>query len=397
MKQANLFADARMRLLEAIELTVQSLCAYGAQYRHWVMAYSGGKDSSSVVTLIPTLIEQGRIPEPESLTVLYADTRMELPPLQISAIGVMQSLAERGYRTQIVLPPMDKRYFVYMLGRGVPPPNNMTLRWCTRQIKVEPMISALRELRESIGEKFLMLTGVRLGESAARDSRIALSCSRDGGECGQGWFQRSTPECVADTLAPLLHWRVCHVWAWLTSHAPVEGFPTRAVAAAYGGDEAEEVNARTGCVGCPLANKDTALDSVLKVPEWAYLAPLKRLRPLYRELREPKHRLRQPGIETRKDGSLASNPQRMGPLVMDSRREALVTVLGIQSKINEAAQRTGRPIIDLINPEEEGRIVELIDANTWPRKWTGDEPHGDELLDKIGRDGSKQPLLLTAS
>jgi DNA sulfur modification protein DndC len=383
MKQDSLFEDARMKLPESIEMTVQSMIEYGSRYRHWAIAYSGGKDSSATVTLIAHLIDQGRIPEPESLTILYADTRMELPPLQISAMGVMQSLAERGYTTRVVLPPMDKRYFVYMLGRGVPPPNNMTLRWCTRQIKVDPMIAALRELGESIGEKFLMLTGVRLGESA----------TRDGGECGQGWFQQSTPESVADTLAPLLHWRTCHVWAWLTAHAPVEGFPTRAVASAYGGDEAEEINACTGCIGCPLAQKDTALDSVLKTPEWSYLAPLKRLRPLYRELREPKHRLRKAGIETLQDRSTAANPQRMGPLVMDARRYALAKILAIQAEINDAARSLGRPALDLINEEEEWRIVELIDSNTWPQKWTGDEPHGDELLDKVMRDGSVQSLL----
>lgn len=263
MNQSNLFEDARMKLPEAMELTIASLQTYGTKYRHWTCAFSGGKDSTATVTMVAHLIEQRLIPEPESLTVLYADTRQELPPLHISAMKILEELGERGIQSQVVLPPMDKRYFVYMLGRGVPPPNNNTLRWCTRQIKIDPMIAALRGLRDSIGEKFLMLTGVRLGESAARDARIAMSCSRDGGECGQGWFQQSTPEAVADTLAPLLHWRVCHVWAWLATQAPAEGFSTRNVALVYGGDEAEEINARTGCIGCPLATKDTALDYII--------------------------------------------------------------------------------------------------------------------------------------
>ena len=43
-----------------------------------------------------------------------------------------------------------------------------------------------------------MLTGVRIGESAARDQRIALSCTKDGGECGQGWFQQTSSQAVAD-------------------------------------------------------------------------------------------------------------------------------------------------------------------------------------------------------
>lgn len=395
MNQSNLFESARMKLPQAMQLTVDSLKAYGARYRHWACAFSGGKDSTATVTMVAHLIEQGLVPEPESFTVLYADTRQELPPLHMGAMAILSELRERGFETRVVLPEMDKRYFVYMLGRGVPPPNNNTLRWCTRQIKVDPMVAALRGLKETVGEKFLMLTGVRTGESAARDQRIALSCSRDGGECGQGWFQQSTPDSVADTLAPLLHWRVCHIWAFLTAQAPADGFSTRQVALVYGGDEAEEINARTGCIGCPLATKDTALDYILRLIEWAYLAPLKRLRPLYRELREAKHRLRQPGTETRKDGTLASNPQRLGPLTLDAREYALEQILSVQREINENAARLGRPLIDLINEEEEFRIRELIEAKTFPQKWSGDEPEGDVLLEKVFSDGSLQPLLLS--
>ena len=68
-----------------------------------------------------------------------------------------------GVTVKIVMPPMDLRFFVYMLGRGVPPPSN-TFRWCTGYLKVDPMVNALRSLRDEYGQKFLMLTGVRIGE-----------------------------------------------------------------------------------------------------------------------------------------------------------------------------------------------------------------------------------------
>ena len=197
---ASLFESERLTLTKSIALTVESLKAYAPNYRHWAIAFSGGKDSSATVTVVAHLIETGVIPRPESLTVLYADTRMEMPPLQICAMRTMAGLRARGFDTRVVLPAMDDRYFVYMFGRGVPPPKNR-FRWCTSQIKIEPMLSVLKALRDSTGEKLLMLTGVRLGESAARDARIVLSCSRDGAECGQGWFQEATPESVADTLA----------------------------------------------------------------------------------------------------------------------------------------------------------------------------------------------------
>lgn len=392
--QLTMFDGQRMTLADALDLTAQSLAAYALDYRHWAIAYSGGKDSSALVAVVTHLIATGRVPVPESLTILYADTRQELPPLHLGALEMLAALAGRGYRTQVVQPRLDDRYFVYMLGRGVPPPNNNTLRWCTPQLKVEPMTNALRTLRDQHGEKFLMLTGVRVGESAARDQRIALSCSKNGGECGQGWFQTTTPESVADTLAPLLHWRVCHVWEWLTFHRFDHGLPTALVAEVYGGEEAEEINARTGCIGCPLATKDQALDNLLDMPQWAYLAPLKRLRPLYVELRAFKHRKQKAG-ERNKDGLLSSNPNRKGPLTLAARAWALGQVLSIQAEVNAAADVQGRPRIDLINAEEEARIRELIAARTYPQRWSDADPDATELIPQVLGENITQELLLT--
>jgi DNA sulfur modification protein DndC len=396
MKQANLFGGARLQMNESIRLTIESLQVYGARFEHWAIAWSGGKDSTTLVTLVVHLIESGKLPAPKSLTILYADTRLELLPLWLAAADVRDELRERGIEVRVVMAPLDKRFLVYVLGRGVPPPNNNTLRWCTRQIKIDPMAQALRELREAHGQKILVLTGVRQGESAIRDGRIAMSCGRDGAECGQGWYQETLPEALCDTLAPLLHWRVCHVWEWLQHHAPTAAFgdwSTQLLAEAYGGDEAEEVNARTGCVGCPLANHDTALDRLIARPLWGYLAPLKRLRPLWRELREPVVRLRKAGLEPLKGGGFAKNPQRMGPVTLAARRLALARVLDVQREINTAADVGHRPPVDLLNAEETGRINELIDAGTWPDGWEGDEPLADELLEKVFADGTAQPLL----
>ncbi|HET8851887.1 MAG TPA: hypothetical protein VFN02_05120, partial [Ktedonobacteraceae bacterium] len=300
-------------------------------------------------------------------------------------------LESRGIKTQVVLPTLDDRFYVYLFGRGVPAPKNR-FRWCTPQLKIEPMEFALAGLRQRYSEKFLMLTGVRVGESAARDQRITLSCSKDGAECGQGWFQVSTPSSVADVLAPLLHWRVCHVWDWLTFYTSEHGFSTQLVAEAYGGDEAEEINARTGCIGCNLASKDTALDAILTLPQWAYLHPLKRLRPLYQELMKPQYRLRKNG-EINKDGSLSAHPMRMGPYTMEARRYGLAQVLDIQESINRIAQKEHRPWIDLINQEEQARIHTLIELNTWPDRWTGDEVRADVMVDQVLRGGLVQPIM----
>ena len=402
MSSPTLFEADRLTMDEAMEMTVASLRAHGAKHRHWAIAWSGGKDSTATLTLVIHAIETGAVDPPESLTVLYADTRQELPPLYAAALGVMDRLRQKGIAFEVCRAEIDKRFLVYMLGRGVPPPNNNTLRWCTRQIKVDPMADALARLIEDRGT-ILTITGVREGESAARDRRITMSCSRDGAECGQGWYQEVLPNAKGvrgriATLAPILHWRVCHVWDWLMWHAPDEdygGWPVRSIAAAYGGDEAEEVNARTGCIGCPLASQERALDAILKNPEWRYLEPLKELKPLYRELRLPRNRLRKAEAEVLKDGSTASNPQRMGPLTFEARTMALHRILAIQGRCNlhPDGPTAGRPMVDILDGQEADRIIELIAARTWPQGWDGTEPVADEPLDRIFQDGTVQPLL----
>jgi DNA sulfur modification protein DndC len=212
-----------------------------------------------------------------------------------------------------------------------------------------------------------------------------MSCGKDGAECGQGWYQQILPESKGirgriATLAPILHWRVCHVWEWLRHWAPQDefgGWPTEIIADAYGGDEAEEINARTGCIGCPLAQEEKALDSILAIPKWSHLAPLHELKPVYRWLREPAQRLRKSGIERLKNGEIGKNPQRMGPLTFEARLIALERILDIQRRVN-AGQPRGR--FELIDAEEEARIRKLISNQTWPDGWDGTEPTADTWL-----------------
>ncbi len=390
--QTNLFEGIgrRLQMNESIELTIQSIQAYGPKYKHWCIAWSGGKDSTTLVTLIVWLIQSMKISAPESLTVMYADTRLELTPLFFAAQEIISELNDIGIEVKVVMAPLEKRFMTYILGRGVPPPNNNTFRWCTRQIKIDPMKTELQKLFGEKGEKVLMLTGVRQGESAIRDQRILMSCGKDGAECGQGWYQETMPEAICDTLAPILHWRVCHVWEWLKHWAPLPeygDFSTVMIADAYGGDEAEEINARTGCIACPLASKDTALDNLVKREAWAYLAPLKMLKPIWRALRFPQNRLRKTGKE-----SSEKNRQRLGPLTMEARAWAFEQIIAIQTEINQQATIEKKPIVILLNTEEQEFIKTCWADNIWPNRWDGTEPTGDILMDTVYLDGSIQPI-----
>lgn len=246
------------------------------------------------------------------------------------------------------------------------------------------MLAALQDLRQRTGRKLLMLTGVRLGESAARDQRIALSCSRDAGECGQGWFQHAASDAVADTLAPLLHWRLCHVYDWLYFDER-NPYDVRTIAAIYGDGEV-----RTGCVGCNLASRDTALERLIRHPDWAQLAPLLELRDLYAELKQPRWRKRKSHPELLQDGSYSKNGQRMGPLTMPGRAYGLGRVLDIQHRAE----------VDLINQDEEQRIREMWRQNLWPRKWSEADIAADLAIKRITAtpDGLiEQALLIEAT
>ena len=394
--QTNLFEGTRrLQMTDSIELTARSLQAYGPTHKHWAFAWSGGKDSTATLTVVLYLIASGKIQRPETITVLFADTRLELVPLMAAAHDIMDDLRELGIEVRVVMSPLDERFFVYMFGRGVPP-SGAGFRWCTGLIKIEPMEAALRELVGELGEKVLMITGVRQGESAVRDQRIVMSCGKDGAECGQGWYQETLPAALCDTLAPLLHWRVCHVWEWLRSWAPQAEFgdwSTKLLAEAYGGDEAEEKNARTGCMGCPVASKDVALENIVARPQWQYLAPLLRLRPMFERLRADKtFRKRKRAGERDAKGKLVKKQQRLGPLTMDARRWGVAEVLAIQEECNAAARALGRPLVDILNPKEVARIEELMTLNTWPDKWTGDEPTADVVQEVAYADGSSMGL-----
>lgn len=235
-----LFDGFRMPADQAMAMTIESLRTFGPRHRHWGIAWSGGKDSTSLLTMVLYLLSAGKIERPESLTVLYADTRMEIPPLWVAAMEIIERLREMSIDVRIVRAPLDRRFWVYMLGRGVPPPNSKTLRWCTGSLKITPMELELKRLTAEKGEgKLLILTGVRQGESAVRDGRIAMSCGKDGAECGQGWYQECLSSDRVATLAPILHWRVCHIWHWLRDWAPRAEFgewPTEMLAEVYGGD-----------------------------------------------------------------------------------------------------------------------------------------------------------------
>lgn len=398
-RQATLFEGVRLTYDECYQMTVDSIKRIEGLYKTWLLMWSGGKDSTTMVTVILELIRRGQITPPEHLHIFIADTRMELIPLWQNAMQLIKQIEARGYKVNIVMPEMDNRFWVYMLGYGVPPPSN-TFRWCTDKLKLTPIETAVRDFMTEVNgadddiqwQKVLMMTGVRIGESAARDARIKMSCSKDGGECGQGHYHNIS-NSWNDTLAPIIHWRTCIVWDWLKLIAPTEkyggGWSTAMLAEAYG--DGEDLDTRTGCIGCNLASKDKALLAIIKLPQWAYLKPLLKIRSVYQFLKKPENRLRKTGYQVRKDGKGAKNQNRLGPLTFEARKEGLEMLKTIIAEVNTKARELGRPEIDLLNKKEEARIKWHWKNKSWPRDWDGTEQRGDLPFLQYYQDGSTAP------
>jgi len=365
---------------DAIELSIASLRAYGERYPHWMITYSGGKDSSALVSFVIWCLQTGKVEAPKSLTVLYADTRMELKPLHDTAMTVLKRISELGYATRIVQPPLEQRFWVHILGRGLQPPKR-TQRWCTRVLKADPMNKAITEIEAEYGSgTVLALTGVRKGESDKRDEVIKTSCSKNDGECGQGWYQQSR-----HALAPLMHWRSCWVWRWNYG----DDNPLKEVLGIedvyFPADDFQDI--RTGCFKCELVTEDLSFKYLAMKPAWKHLAPIHRLTIVYEFLRLPVNRLRKWEPSVNADGRLRDNSGAIGPSTIDARKMAFEMIKDIEAE-------SGHQFIDA---EEEAYIRALWDANTYPHGWTGDESSGATTgARKFVKDGiviAEQPLM----
>lgn len=373
-KQLNIFkhteAGSAMRMSqhEAHELSISSVNHYGKDCDTWVIGFSGGKDSTALVTFLDYQIQQGTIAKPENLIVAYSDTLMELPSLEDSANNLLNYLKNRGWRVFRSEPNMgtekkSERFFVNLLGRGYPPPTGQ-FRWCTDRMKNKKITNIYKTIAEEYNTSILGMDGIRKGESAARDQRILASCSTDDGECGQGWFHKHS-STLTDTLSPVLHWRLCHVWDWLFIADLEYGYPITGVSETYGvniDDDFEDLSGRTGCIGCPLVTAgnqskpkpDKALNTVLLSDRWSHLQPYQELSDVYWRLRWD---------ESTRHKKLNGNK---GCLTIESRKWALEKILEMQEKSIRLALSQGRKPYKLIQDDEVAMIQEMLKNRVFP-------------------------------
>lgn len=286
-------------------------------YENWVVTFSGGKDSTATLVMVLEYIKANP-KKVVRIDVVYADTLVEIPTIHAFALKTLafvrdfQQATGFNIATHVTQPEMDERYWVKILGYGYPPPHQM-FRWCTKRLKIEPSEQGIQ--KHIVPNKTAILTGVRFGESQARDARLNDSCTR-GGECGQGvWFKRSEALQVG-YLAPIVNWTSCEVWDLISGFAPSWGYPVKELEKVYNDHET-----RFGCWMCTVIKKDKAMLKTIEQDEWAHLKPMADFRNyVWESTRNPNTRIK------RKSGGV-------GKLRLNTRRALLKKLMLVQEKV----------------------------------------------------------------
>jgi len=145
--------------------------------RPWIIGFSGGKDSTALLQLVWHAIRQ--VPDAERKREIYVvcnDTLVENFVIQNYVdeilIKIDQAAVEQNLpiKVQKTIPRLEDCFWVNVVGRGYPVPNN-TFRWCTERMKIKPTSRFILEQVAENGEA-IILVGTRRSESATRANTI---------------------------------------------------------------------------------------------------------------------------------------------------------------------------------------------------------------------------------
>jgi DNA sulfur modification protein DndC len=321
----------------------KKLIELSKNYKHWVIMYSGGKDST---TALITSLEAALETNLNRVDVIYSDTLLEIPPVynhSINFINYLKSfekLKKLNIYYHITKPAIDDSFWVCLLGKGYPPPHQK-FRWCTQRLKIRPADKVIMSIinGHENSTNIALITGIRFKESIDRDRKLMIACSK-GGECGQGlWTKRIYNNVNITMFAPIVDWEECDVWDFLNFYAPTLGYPTRYLEKLYNGRDT-----RFGCWLCTVVRQDKALERMIR-GGYENLRPLLEFRNyVIKVASDPKNRY------IRKDGTI-------GRLTIEARKHLLEELLRLQEKMN----------MKLISEEE----IEII-KQYWKEKKYGD-------------------------
>ncbi|WP_421170345.1 DNA phosphorothioation system sulfurtransferase DndC [Aeromonas dhakensis] len=273
---------------------------YCADKRPWVIGYSGGKDSSAVLTLVYlALLGLPPAMRHKDVFVVSSDTLVETPVVVDLIIRTMDQIEKGAKRDALpitshpVVPKTHETFWVNLLGKGYPAPTR-SFRWCTERMKINPVSDFIKD-KVSQFEEVIVVLGSRSSESASRAQVIAKH-KIDGTR-----LARHTTLANAFIYTPIDTWDVEDVWKLLRGafkYAPDDveewenpwGGNNRPLWTLYmdssGQGECPLViddstpscgNSRFGCWTCTVVTKDRAMESLIQNGE-DWMLPLLKFR-----------------------------------------------------------------------------------------------------------------------
>jgi len=270
--------------------------AYLADQRPWVVGFSGGKDSTALLEMVWYVMI--RLPESsrrKPVYVLASDTRVETPLISKRIGQELRLIQEAAFRdklpvtTRLVYPKLNDTFWVNLIGRGYPSPNNK-FRWCTERLKIKPVSEFIRNTVNRSGEVVVVL-GARKQESSTRSQTMnahALTGNRfrPHADLPRAWVYTPIEELTADDI-----------WVYLLQVPNPWGGDNKSLLALYrqaSGGECPLVidtttpscgQSRFGCWACTVVDRDKSMESLVDNGE-DHLEPLLELRDYLRSVRD---------------------------------------------------------------------------------------------------------------
>ena len=156
------------------------MIVYEHDNRPWLIGYSGGKDSTLLVSLVYEAVKRLRRIKSKldkKVYVITSDTMVENPivkeymHLSSKRIGETAEKDRLPIISQIIYPEPEQTFWSRIIGLGYPTPEPPGFRWCTDRLKIAPMNKFVDERIKESGE-IIILLGVRKGESLTRMKTI---------------------------------------------------------------------------------------------------------------------------------------------------------------------------------------------------------------------------------
>ena len=304
----------------------------------WIVAYSGGKDSTLLLHLVWEIAADLSTDErPRPIYIVSNDTLVESPlvirHLHQSLAVIREAVRDSGLPITIKVtePCIDQTFWVNVIGRGYIPPTR-NFRWCTDRMKIAPTNDLIHKLVRA-HQRAVLLVGTRKSESQNRGRAMA-----ERGVTATTMNPHSTiPNCRM--FAPLADLSDDDVWKILMQRKPPWGGSHRELITLYrnaGGGECPLVlskedapscgttSPRFGCWTCTVVTKDRSMRGVIDSghDDAELLEKLFDFREWLIELREDasnRQRVRRDGnAKTRLDGSRV-----LGPFTIEVRERIL--------------------------------------------------------------------------